>query len=103
MISTYIRRMARLILICANRFRQGPNPNFRQGTWSKPVSFGVLEGLDYCYLACPLGEGPLIRPFTGDSKPLIDSPKWVLSGCPSRGELVGLYSWHAKIVSANQD
>ena len=26
-----------------------------------PVSFGVLEGLDYHPLAGPLGEGPLIR------------------------------------------
>ena len=27
----------------------------------------------------------------------------VLSRHPSRGELIGLYSWHANIVSASQD
>ncbi len=69
-----VRRTTRLILICANRFLS-PNPNFRQATWSKPVSFGVLERLDCRRLAGALGEGPLIRQFTGDSKPLIRSPE----------------------------
>ncbi len=37
-----------------------------------PVSFKVLEGLNYCYLVGPLGEGPLLRKFTGDLGPLIN-------------------------------
>ena len=36
-----------------------------------PVSFRVLEGLDCRRLAGSLGEGPLIRKFTGDSEPLL--------------------------------
>ena len=56
------------------------------------MSFRVLESLDYRYSMNSLGEGPLIKQFTGDTKPLIDNPKRVLSGCPSRGELIGLYS-----------
>ena len=63
--------MTRLVLICADRSRKSPNPSSSQGTWSKPVSFGVLDGLDYCCLAGPVGEGPLIEQFTGVSKPLI--------------------------------
>ena len=72
-----------------------------------PVSFGVLEGLDYRRLAGALGEGPLIL---GDG-PLIREAygglrvpnQRVLSRHPSKGRPIGLSSWHAKIVSANQD
>ncbi len=67
------------------------------------MCFRVLEGLDYYYLAGPLGEGPLIIKFTGDSEPLLGRPKRVLSRHPSRGEPIRLNSWHAKVLSANQD
>lgn len=40
-----------------------------------PVSFGVLEGLDCHRSAGPLGEGPLVRRFTGGLKPLISGPE----------------------------
>ena len=58
------------------------------------MSFGLLEGLDYRGLAGSLGERPLIREVYGGLR----APRH-----PSRGEPVGLSSWHAKIVSANQD
>ena len=48
-----------------------------------PVSFGVLEGLDYRFLTGPLGEGPLIRKVYGG----LSAPnKQVLSRHPSRGK-----------------
>ena len=37
-----------------------------------PVSFRVLEGLDYYYLISPLGKGPLLGKFIEDLKPLIN-------------------------------
>ena len=64
------------------------------------MSFGLLEGLDYCGLAVPLGEQPLIREVYGG---LRAPNQRVLSRHPSRGEPIGLSSWHVKIVSANQD
>ena len=51
-----------------------------------PVSFVVLKGLDYRRLVGPLGEGPLIRKFTGDLEPLLGAPKRVLSRHPFRGK-----------------
>ncbi len=47
-----------------------------------PICFGVLEGLDYRYLAGPLGEGPLIRKFMGDLEPLLGRLKQVLARHP---------------------
>ena len=85
-----VQRTTRLVLICANRFRKSPNPNFRQGAWSMPVSFGVLKGLDCYCLAGYLGEGPLIRKVTGDLEPLLEVLKRVLSRHPSRGKPIGL-------------
>ena len=67
------------------------------------MSFRVLEGLDCRRLAGPLGEEPLIRMFTGDLEPLLGASKRGLSRHPSRGEPIGLSSWHAKTVSAHQD
>ena len=65
-----------------------------------PVPFGVLEGLDYRYLAGPLGERPLIKEaYRGLKVP----NQQVLSRHPSKGRPIGLSSWHAKIVSVNQD
>ena len=65
-----------------------------------PVSFGVLEGLDYRRLAGPLGEGLLIREAYGGLR--VPNQR-VLSRHPSKGRPIGLSSWHAKIVSVNQD
>ena len=65
-----------------------------------PVSFGVLEGLDYHPLASHLGEGPLIREAYGGLR--VPNQR-VLSRHPSKGRPIGLSSWHAKIVSVNQD
>ena len=64
------------------------------------MSFRVLEGLDYRFLAGPLGEGPLIREaYRGLKVP----NQRVLSRHPSEGRPIGLSSWHAKFFSANQD
>ena len=72
-----------------------------------PVSFGVLEGLDYRRLAGALGEGPLILgegPLIREAYGGLRVPNQrVLSRHPSKGRTIGLSSWHAKIVSANQD
>ncbi len=65
--------------------------------------FEVLEGLDYYYLAGSLSEEPLIIKFTGDSEPLLGRLKRVLSRHPFRNEPIRLNSWHANVLSANQD
>ena len=67
------------------------------------MCFGVLEGLDCRCLAGPLGEGLLIKKFMEDLEPLLGRLKRVLSRHPSRGEPIRLNSWHAKVLSANQD
>ena len=64
------------------------------------MSFRVLEGLDYRRLAGPLGEGPLIREAY---KGLRVPNQQVLFRHPFKGRPIELSSWHAKIVSANQD
>ena len=54
-----------------------------------PVSFGLLEGLDYHGLVGPLDKQPLIREVYGGLKALNQR---VLFRHPSRGELIGLSS-----------
>ena len=54
-----------------------------------PVSFGVLEGLDYHLLVGPLGEGPLIREVYGGLRAF---DQRVLSRHSSRGKHIGLSS-----------
>ena len=64
------------------------------------MSFRILEGLNYHCLTGPLGERPLIKKAYGGFKV---PNQQVLSRYPSKDRLIGLISWHAKIVSANQD
>ena len=64
------------------------------------MSFRLLKGLDYSNLAGPLGEQPLIREVYRGLKAFNQR---VLSRHSFRGEPIGLRSWHAKKVSANQD
>ena len=54
-----------------------------------PVSFRVLEGLDYRRLAGALGEGPLIREAYGGLR--VPNQR-VLSRHPSKGRTIGLSS-----------
>ena len=57
-----------------------------------PKSFRVLEGLDCCRLAGPLGKGPLVRKLMRDLEPLLRALKRVLSRHSSRGKPIRLNS-----------
>ena len=60
----------------------------------------MLAGLNCHLLAGFLGERPLIKEIYRE---LRAPNKQVLSRHPSRGKHIGLGSWHAKTISANQD